>query len=83
LHCPATEAQGVDSFAGPEAQLIGIRLSRLSSLMSCTASGEHVFVCQAIHAVLLEQIVNCLAKQVLHRYVEIHCQFPKLSTHLH
>jgi hypothetical protein len=50
--------------------------------MSCTASGKHVFVRQAILAVLLEQIVDCPAKQVLHRYVEIHCQLPKFSARL-
>jgi hypothetical protein len=59
------------------------RRPRKLSLVSCTASGEHAFVCQAIHTVLLEQIVDCPAKQVLHRYLKIHREFPKLSAHLH
>src|SRR5690349_5520094 len=46
--------------------------SQLSALMCCPASGQHVLVRHSCQTVLLEQIIDRLAQEMLHCHVLVH-----------
>lgn len=55
----------------------------ISDFMRCSSTWKHSLICHARTPVLLEEIIDRLAQQMLQRYVKFHCQHPKLFAHRH